>query len=390
MPNNHTYANTYRLAGEADAIFNFSRCINFNPTLTKSLDLGATWETPQQLIEVGSNNVRPYPRYCSNGSDRIDLIYTDGHPRDVNNSIYHLYYRAGAFHRTDGTLVDTVANLPLDHEGGQRGAVIYPYSSAAWGPGQGPDDWIPGARGWTWDVHYGADGHPVCVFQVQTGTDATWASSRIYYYHARWTGSAWERKFIAQGGRGIYAAESDYGGGMCIDPQHPNVIYLSSNAADPFALGDVANVPLKPDARYELYRGVTTDGGQTFTWEPLTHDSARDNLRPIVPEGHGYDRALLWFHGTYASYTNFDTRVLALLENDLAVRGAGFGGNQGTLTWDSSPGRVYRITGSGDLTGFPHEAAGGIVSQGGSTSHTFEFPLPLRDAPKAFFRVEAE
>ncbi|MCW1925561.1 BNR-4 repeat-containing protein [Luteolibacter arcticus] len=390
MPNNHTYSNAYLLTGESNAIYNFSRCVNFNPTITKSLNNGVTWETPQQMIEVGTNNVRPYSRYCSNHTDRIDLIYTDGHPRDVDNSIYHMFYKAGAFCKTDGTLIDTMANLPLDHQGGQRGSVIYQYSNAAWGLGQGPDHWIPGARGWTWDVHYGTGGNPVCVFQVQTGTDATWATSRIFYYFARWNGTAWERKFIAQGGRGIYAAESDYGGGMSIDPSHPNVIYISSNAANPFNLADVSNVPLRANARYELYRGVTTDGGQTFTWEQLTTNSERDNLRPIVPENHGYERALLWFNGTYSSYTNYNTRVLAIMENSLSMRSSSFGGNTATLTWNSSPGQMYRITGSADLAGFPLEAAAAIESQGGTTSHTFAFPLPLHNAPKAFFRVETE
>lgn len=389
-PANNTYANTYLLKGEANTIYNFHRCINFNPTVTKSVNEGASWQTPRQMIEVGTNNVRPYPRYCSNGHDRIDLIYTDGHPRDIDNSIYHMFYQKGAFRRTDGTLVDTMENLPLDHQGGQRGSVVYPYSNAAWGAGQGPDNWIPGARGWTWDVHYGADGHPVCVFQVQTGTDSTWATSRIYYYYARWTGTAWQRKFIAQGGRGIYAAESDYGGGMTIDPSRPNVIYISSNAANPFNLADVGNVPLRANARYELYRGTTEDGGLTFTWEQLTFNSDRDNLRPIVPENHGYDRALLWFNGIYSTYSNYETRVLSVLENDLKLRSWNFENNSGTLTWDSSMGRVYRITGSSDLVGFPHEAARGIGSQGPTTSHTFPFPSALRNAPRAFFRIETE
>jgi hypothetical protein len=387
---NNTYNNTYLLTGESNRIYNFHRNINFNPTITVSDDLGATWQPSVQFVEVGTNNVRPYPRYCSNGADRIDLIYTDGHPRDVNNSIYHMFYRGGAFHRTDGTIIDTFANLPLDHQGGQRGSVIYPFSSAAWGPGQGPDDWIPGGRAWTWDVHYGRDGHPVCVFQVQTGTDATWASSRIFYYYARWNGSAWERKFIAHGGRGIYAAESDYGGGMCIDPDHPEVIYFSSNAADPFQPGDISNVPLRDGARYELYRGVTRDGGASFEWEQLTFDSPQDNLRPIVPPGHGYDRALLWFHGSYRTYTDYDARVLAILENDLQVRDWSITGNTATLSWDSTPGRRYRITGSADLTAFPHPAASGVMSQGGVTELSFPLPTPLLGAERAFFRVQEE
>lgn len=312
VPASNTYANTYQLSGEADALYNFHRCINFNPTLTISTDHGATWGTSRQLIGTGSGSTRPYPRYTSNGIDRIDAIYTDGHPRDVANSVYHLFYRHGGLHRTDGTLIDSLANIPLDHDGGEKGSVIYPYSAAAWEAGQGPDDWIPAGRGWTWDVHYGADGNPVCVFQVQRD-GAAWSDDRIFYYYARWTGASWQRKFIAQAGRPLYAAEDDYGGGMCLDPEDPRVVYISTNAANPFALGGIDNVPLAANARYEIYRGFTADGGLTFQWSPVTLNSTADNLRPIVPMRHGRSQFLLWFNGTYSSYTNYSTRVLGLI-----------------------------------------------------------------------------
>lgn len=389
-PNNNTYNNTYILSEENNTIYNFHRCINFNPTITKSLNAGQTWQPSVQLIEVGTNNVRPYPRYCSNRRNRIDLIYTDGHPRDVDNSIYHMYYQDGGFYKTDGTLIDTIENLPLDHQGGQRGSVIYTFSNAAWEASNDADDWIPAARGWTWDIHYGTDGHPVCVFQVQLGTDATWATSRIYYYYARWNGSAWVKKFIAQGGRGIYAAESDYGGGMSIDPSQPNVVYISSNAANPFSLESINPVTLNPNTRFELYRGVTNDGGQSFSWQVLTSNSSGDNLRPIVPENHGYDRALLWFHGTYSSYANYDTRVLGIFQNDLRLSAWNLGPLSGQLTWKSSPGKSYRITGSSNLQSFPHMVAEGILSQGSQTTHSFSYPIPQQNAPKNFFRVEEE
>lgn len=314
-PAGTTYANTFRLSGESNKIFNFHRCINYNPTLTISSDLGATWGASTHFIKTGTGGTRPYPRYVSNHADRIDLIYTDGHPRDVANSVYHLYYKGGNFCKTDGTVVKGIASLPLDHDAGERGSVIYQYSAAAWSAGQGPDDWIPSARGWTWDIHYGADGSPVVAFQVQRD-GAAWSDARIYYYYARWNGSAWEKKFIAQAGRPLYSGETDYGGGMCLDPDDPNVVYISSNAAQPFALSDIANVPLAANARYEIYRGVTSDGGKTFAWEQVTSNSQADNLRPIVPENHGYQRALVWFYGTYTSYTSFSARVLALFEND--------------------------------------------------------------------------
>lgn len=312
-PAANTYSNAYRLVGESDRIYNFSRCINFNPTLTVSTDNGSTWGAARQLLGTGSGSTRPYPRYTSNGVDRIDAIYTDGHPRDVANSVYHLYYKNGGLYKTDGTLIDTLANIPLDHDAGKRGNVIYQYSDAAWGPGQGPDDWIPSARGWTWDVVYDRAENPVCVFQAQVGTDATWSTSRIYYYYARWTGTGWQKRFIAQAGRGIYAAESDYGGGMCLDPEDPRIVYISTNAASPFSLGDVNNVPLAANARYEIWRGFTADGGLTFTWTPVTQNSAADNLRPIIPLNHGRTECLVWFYGTYTSYTNFSTQVIARL-----------------------------------------------------------------------------
>ncbi|MBB5350051.1 hypothetical protein HNR46_000272 [Haloferula luteola] len=394
VPANNTYNNTYLLSSESNRIYNFHRCINFNPTITISDDLGATWQTSVAFIEVGSGNVRPYPRYCSNHTDRIDLIYTDGHPRDVENSVYHMYYRAGGFYRTDGTLIDSFDNLPLDHEGGQRGSVIYQYSNDSWGENDGPNDWIPTGRGWTWDVHYGKDGNPVCVFQVQADdvTGTGWNHDRIYYYYARWTGTEWQKRFIAQGGRPIYSDEDDYGGGMTLDPEDPNIVYISSSAADPFALDSISDVPLSVNERFEIWRGVTSDGGLTFEWEAITQGSPADNLRPIVPENHGYDRSLVWFYGTYTTYTNFSAKVLAILNNGLAVSDFNKSplATSATLKWDSSPGQSYRITGSDDLQSFPVGVAAGIPSQGPSTEHTFTIPSPLDTSTRAFFRVETE
>lgn len=50
---------------------------------------------------------------------------------------------------TDGSIIKSFANLPLEHDTGERGTVVYPYTAAAWGVGQGPDDWIPNGRAWT-------------------------------------------------------------------------------------------------------------------------------------------------------------------------------------------------------------------------------------------------
>lgn len=312
-PAGNTYANTFRLAGsgvgENNTIYNFSRCINYNPCITLSTDNGATWGNVNHFINVGTGGTRPYPRYVSNKTNRIDLIYTDAHPRNENNSVYHMYYQAQNFRKTDGTLIKSFANLPINHgtvsdpNNGEKGSVVYQFNPA-WG------------RGWTWDIHYGADGHPVCVYQTQrddvTGTG--WNHDRIYYFYARWTGTAWQSTFIAQGGRGIYSAEDDYGGGMTLDPEDPRVVYVSSNAANPFSLADTNNVPLGPNERYEVWRGITLDGGLTFTWSAVTQNSSADNLRPIVPENHGLSKHVIWMQGTYTSYVNYNTKVVGIFD----------------------------------------------------------------------------
>ncbi|MBW3630497.1 MAG: BNR-4 repeat-containing protein [Gemmatimonadetes bacterium] len=310
----NTYANTYRLTAERDRIFNFHRALNFNPTLSFSTDLGQSWSDPRHFITAGSGQQRPYPRYVSNHRDRIDLIYTDAHPRNFNNSIYHLFYRDGAFRRTDGRVLKTLQDLPITHGAGETGTVVYEYSEKPWGPGDGPDDWIPGGRGWTWDVAYAADGSPVAAFQVRRGEVAGtgWKNDRIYYYYARWTGSEWEKHFVAQAGRPLYDRERDYSGGMTIDPQNPNVVYISSNALRPFDLASIDAVPLHAAERYSLYRGETRDGGRTFRWTELASSDEHDLLRPHALENPGGRTPLVWFQGTYNTYEDYRARVMGM------------------------------------------------------------------------------
>ena len=310
----NTYANTFRLPAEGNRIFNFHRALNFNPTLTLSTDLGETWGDPIHFITAGSGQQRPYPRYASNHRDRIDLVYTDAHPRDFDNSIYHLYYRDDAFRRSDGSVLRSLGDLPIAHDAGERGTVVYRYSEEPWGAGQGADDWIPGGRGWTWDVAYADDDRPGVAFQVRRGEvgGPGWEADRIYYYYARWTGAAWEKHFIAQAGRPLYERERDYGGGITIDPQDPRVVYLSSNALRPFDLSSLDDVPLQPQSRYRLYRGETRDGGRTFEWTDLAPATTEDNLRPHAIDSPGQRTALVWFRGKYDSYTSYRARVMGM------------------------------------------------------------------------------
>ncbi|MGC3959882.1 MAG: BNR-4 repeat-containing protein [Verrucomicrobiota bacterium] len=307
-----TYANLFQLSSEGGKIYNYCRNQNFNPSVFTSTDGGTNWSAAQIFIRTGTGSIRPYMKYASDNVGRIDFLYTDGHPRDVANSLYHLYYTNGAYYQTDGTYVRSAATLPLLHDSGERGTVIYQYSDAAQ---TDPNAWIPTGRAWCWETAYQSNGAPVCVFTVQCDNVAGPTSGpddRIYYYYARWTGTTWQKRFIANAGRPLYAAEDDYAGGICLDPVEPNVIYISSNAQNPFDLADPTTVPLSASQRYELWRGVTGDGGLTFTWSQITSNSTVDNLRPYVPRRNGGERSVLWFRGNYASYTAYSCSIVGL------------------------------------------------------------------------------
>jgi autotransporter-associated beta strand protein len=350
-----TYANPVQLAAESGKIYNFCRNQNYNPTIYTSTDGGTTWSSPEILIQNGSGNIRPYVKYASNYTNRIDFLYTDGHPREVvTNSLYEMYYQNGAFYRTDGTFIKNYADLPILHQADERGSVIYQYSTA---PQSDPNEWIPGGRSWCWEIGYQTNGAPACVFSVQL-TNVTGSTQglddRIYYYYACWTGTNWQKRFIAQAGRPLYAAENDYAGGICLDPQDVNTIYISTDAADPFDLSTTTAVPL--GAHFEIWRGVTTNGGWSFNWQAVTANSTVDNLRPYVPRRFGGEPCVLWFRGTYASYTSFNTEIVGLSTTQVPQANAASG------TW---------IADADGLWSDKSSWFGGIIAEGAGNTADF-------------------
>jgi hypothetical protein len=302
------YANPYQLAAESGKVYNFARYVNWNPNVFTSTNGGAAWSLPEILILTGANDsVRPYVKYCSDYNERLDFLYTDGHPDALPTSLYHLYYQNGAFYKTDGTYVTSYADLPILHDDGQRGWVIYQYNTAAQSD---PNQWIPTGRAWCWEIAYQTNGAPFCVFQVKVDnvTGTNWYDARIYYYYASWVGTNWQKQFIAQAGRPLYDGQPDYGGGICLDPQDPTTVYISTDAANPFNLSTTTNVPL--GNHYELWKGTTTNGGLSFVWRAVTTNSIMDNLRPYIPRRFGGEPCVLWFEGTYTTYNSFNCSVV--------------------------------------------------------------------------------
>jgi hypothetical protein len=299
-----TYSNLFLLTGENDRVYDFYRGLDasYKPSYAFSGDLGASWTSGNVVIGFPSTVLqRPYVRYATNGTDTIHLIYTDAHPRDFDNSLYHIYYRGGMLWKSDGTLIRALSmglNTP------DEGTRIF----------QGD----PQNVAWSVDVVLDAAQRPVATYSVQVGSAGLpvgMGGDDIRYRYARWDGSAWHDSQLAYAGSRLYSGEDDYSGLVAIDPANPSVVYLSTNA-DP-----VTGAPLASAAdgqrHYEIFRGVTTDGGATFAFSPVTEDSTEDNLRPILPPpGSDGQRALIWLRGQYRAYTDYTQAVVALFWRD--------------------------------------------------------------------------
>ena len=169
-------------------IYNIFRGQGFNPNITWSDDQVETWTESFELIRSGDHSTRPYVKYCSDGKGRIDLLYTDGHPRNEKNNIYHIYYQDGWFHKSDGTKIRTMEECRDNPIEPKDGTMVYEGSTHEKG------------RGWVWDLEYDALGNPVAAYI----SIVKYNGSDIRYRYARWNPESkqWTENEISHAGRG--------------------------------------------------------------------------------------------------------------------------------------------------------------------------------------------
>lgn len=268
----YTYPNPMVLSAESDRLYLFWRGGDWSADFATSDDMGQAWSPVRTLVRVDEH--RPYIKYASDGRSRIHFAFTDGHPRNLFNNIYHAYYEGGTVHRADGTPIRSLAELPLSPPEADR---VY-------------DAQVHGAHAWIWDIALDAAGRPVIVY-------ATFPSVTNHRYrYARWTGSAWEDHEVCPAGRSIDGpSEVEYSGGIVLDHADPSRVYLSREV----------------NGIHEIERRTTPDGGATWTVEPITADSALKNVRPFVPRNAADEMSVLWMQGDYPHYTQYRTALLA-------------------------------------------------------------------------------
>ncbi len=297
---NVTYSNPHMLSAETNRIYNFFRGDGSDTHLIWSDDLGANWASAVRIFDTLG---RPYVKYCSDGISRIDLAFTSAHPGEHYADLHHMYYQSGNFYQTDGTLITSLSAL--------TNAPITPWAATMVYDMDGPSAI---GRPWILDVAHDRLGRPVIVFSTNYGstTDDFGDGADIRYFHARWDGSAgtWILNQIAYAGSCLYEDAPYYSGGVSFDPDDPSGVYLSSNVnpADGSAVGSGA---------HEIYKASTVDGGGRWTYSAITANSPEGNYRPFVPGGHGSNPCLLWFRGSYPTYSSYKTHIYATFSDEL-------------------------------------------------------------------------
>lgn len=294
-----TYSNVFYLAAE-ERLYNFFRGLHnsFKPSWMWSGDLADSWQTGGIFIDVpGEFRHRPYVKYSSNGHDTIHFAYTEGHPRNYDNGIYHAYYRAGQLHRSDGVVIRSLEEGMRQPEDGTR---VF----------RGDPDNVA----WISDLHVDDQGRPFLAYSVQknsAGVPPERDGADHRYRLARWDGRRWHDEEIAYAGSRLYPGEDDYTGNIALDPHDPGIVFISTDA-DP-RTGEPLISAADDRRHYEIYRGQRQSGGG-WAWAAVTSSSAHDNIRPIVPVWPGNSYAILWLQGTMRTYRDYEFRIAAKIE----------------------------------------------------------------------------
>ncbi|MFQ5810524.1 MAG: BNR-4 repeat-containing protein [Armatimonadota bacterium] len=294
-----TYSNLHLLMAENGGrgrLYDFYRGLDssWKPSWMISDDGGRTWESGGLLMTFTDpanpgRRHRPYVKYASNARGTIHFVATEAHPAAyTGTSIYHGFICGGYVFRSDGRPIRALRDGPVEPAEMTR---IFRGDAAGWA--------------WTSDLELDAQGHPYVGYTVHKTDDDH------RYRYARWDGARWHDYEIAYAGRRLYERQEHYTGLIALDPNDPSTVYISTDA-DP-----ETGAPLISAAdgqrHYEIFEGVTGDGGATWRWTAITEDSTADNLRPIVPSWDVSHTALLWLRGTYRRYTDYDLDVVGLI-----------------------------------------------------------------------------
>jgi hypothetical protein len=296
-----TYANLWYVG---DTLYSYVRSVGTSPNYISSTDDGLTFELGGRLTttpKTADDYVSGYYKYWGNNVDRIDFLGTEGHPRTVDNNLWHGYVKKEGdtlkIYNSFDEVIDEDAT-----DGDAKNINEYSPVLAAGTEVNG----IAMTHLWNSDLVRYDDGTIAAIGSARKSGSIGAGDPEKHLLYFRFDGTEWKTTYLAQAGKKLYQDEEDYTGLGALDPDNPQVIYIST----PFNPGTGDG---EYDGKKEIWKGVTCDDGATFTWEAVTANSTEDNLRPIVPKWNVENTALLWLQGTYTSAQEYDQRVVGII-----------------------------------------------------------------------------
>lgn len=291
---NTTYPSPFLMSDDPEHFYLCWRGLGWHPTIARLTlpdendDVQIKWG-PYQMVQ--SSGARPYAKYYSNGKDKLYMTYTTGHPdNEQPNWVYFNVINLKATTTADGGV--SVSPVLEDIKGNQLSVIAdgkfpvnktdayknsYPYTLV-----DAPTNY----RDWVWQIACDDEGLPViAMVRISGGKD------QHQYYYAKWTGSKWRLTSLADGGGRFHSSNTEYcySGGEALDPENPNIIYLS-----------IPTVGESEKKVYEIWKYTLSDDGSVKTKEQITRNSAKNNVRPFVlPGSAASPLRLVWMHGDY-------------------------------------------------------------------------------------------
>jgi hypothetical protein len=288
-----TYNNLWNMTAEGK-IYNFVRSIGTSPNVLVSSDNGVTWQHGGRLTSTPTvGYVAGYYKYWGNQVDRIDFFGTEAHPRDNDNNLYHGYVKGGK--------TFTSTNAQVDADIGDTTSPQITALTRVFATGTTLDGKVMNHL-WNSDLVRYEDGTVAAIGMARSSMDSN-NPNHSFLYH-RFDGMTWRTTYLGEAGTKLYDSEQDYVGLGALHPNDPHIVYIST--------------PIDPRndmtlAHREIFQGVTCDNGMTFQWTPITWNSSRDNLRPIVPAWNSSNMVLLWFRGTYNTAQIYAEEVVGII-----------------------------------------------------------------------------
>ena len=288
--NNTTYPSPFILSDDPQHIYLCWRGINWHPTIARltmpdandncSFDFG-----PKQIVQ--STGARPYAKYQSNGRDKIYVSYTTGHPD--NEMPDWLYFNVIDINKGNGPILRDLNGTQLSIINNGVFNVSKTDSYASKYPATIVDK-SANIRNWVWQIALDNDEHPVVAYPHID--DAK--TSHVYWY-ARWNGSSWKNTWVQYGGHAFHqnwnSTEKCYSGGMAIDPENINDLYLSI---------PTKNGVYNKDGVYEIWKYTINDAGEVAGSTQITSNSPKNNARPyVIPGTKNSPLRLVWMQGDY-------------------------------------------------------------------------------------------